>query len=258
MLQKVRDIRNIPLWKVNHSKEMLIVAQREEPVAYELGYEMRDESIDASIVTYKNFSDEDWPVGNMTDLDYSPDNGIVSLMCDFNKQPMCWALGQKVNELYLVFDEHVGENVYTSEHAITLIKLLKRHDIRFLWLYGDATSNQGTGRHKTNDWKEIQEVLDANNIGYKMHIGRSNPAVKNRVDYMVNAIYDPKKEMETQRRMFIVNRRCEWIKTDFQYTINDENGLPKKRQGDRGHMSDAIGYWIYRNIKKPAHYNYYV
>ena len=44
----------------------------------------------------------------------------------------------------------------------------------------------------------------------------------------------------------MVNTRCEHVIKDYMYSIVNDKGL-KIDNGDRGHMSDATDYAIWRN-----------
>ena len=246
-MRLVRD-EEIPLWEVNHSRDRLIDEEKMDFTSYKLGYEMKEEVNDPSKMAYKFFSDEAYPFGNTTDLSYDPFGPTVALCADFNRSPHCWALGQLHDDKYVVFDEIVSADALTVEQANKLIDRLLHWGIRHLELFGDNTSNQGNGRYGRkgkNDWDIVCEVLEKNNIAYVKRLKKQNPKRKVRVDKVNNVIYSGVDDEGRELRRLLISKSCQWVIDDYKYSVVNEDGL-KIDQGDRGHMSDAVDYWIFR------------
>lgn len=241
----------IPLWEVNHSHDRLIDEEKMDFTSYKLGYEMKEEVNDPSKMAYKFFDGDLYPHGNITDLSYDPYGLPVALCADFNRSPHCWALGQVHGDFYVVFDEIVSADALTSEQTHALLKRLHHWGIHSIELYGDNTSNQGSGRYGRkgkNDWDIVTEILKENGINFHKKLGKQNPKRKVRVDVVNNVIYSGRDEYGTDRRRLLINTSCKWVIDDYKYSIVDADGL-KIDSGDRGHMSDAVDYWIFRKEK---------
>lgn len=240
------------MWETNHSYQKLCDEEAMDFAAYQLGYQMKEQSDDPSRKAYKHFNAvEHYPEGNLTDIGYN-ENLPVWLMADFNRHTMGWALGQihrsrhaSLNR-YVVFDEIYNHDKYTTEQAELAVAKLESYGITHVHLVGDNTSNQKSGnygRRGKNDWDEVREVLDFYNISYKNELGIQNPKRKVRVDKVNNAIYAG----ERGERRLLVNTRCEKVIRDYRYAIVDEKDGLKIDDGDIGHISDAVDYWVYRN-----------
>ena len=249
-MKLVREIE-IPLWEVNHSHDRLVDEEKMDFTSYKLGYEMKEEVNDPSKMAYKYFSGDRYPEGNVTERTYDPYGQTVALCADFNRSPHCWALGQKQDEYYVVFDEIVSQDALTSEQTEKLIDYLLKWGIRHIELYGDNTSNQGNGRYGRkgkNDWDIVCDILKDNNIVFAKRLGKQNPKRKVRVDTSNNLIYSGQDRFGADYRRLLINEHCKWTIDDYQYSIVDADGQ-KIDSGDRGHMSDAVDYWIYRSEK---------
>lgn len=241
----------LPLWEMNHSHDRLVDEERMDFTSYKLGYEMKEEVNDPTKMAYKFFSADYYPHGNVTEMSYDPYGLPVALCADFNRSPHCWALAQEQGDFYVVFEEIVSADALTSEQTHKLIDRLKEWGIDRLELYGDNTSNQGDGRYGRkgkNDWDIVTEILKENGIVFVKRLGKQNPKRKVRVDVVNNAIYSGKDDMGIDRRKLLINERCKWVIDDYKYSIVNEDGL-KIDSGERGHMSDAVDYWIFRKEK---------
>ena len=232
----------LDLWEVNHSRDRLILEERSDWIAYKLGYMMEARSVDPDKVAYKHFSEEQYPDGNVGELDYM--EGVkVALMMDFNRHIQTAALGQKMGDKYIVFDEIVTENATTTEQAINIANKLKAWGINHVYLYGDNTSNQRAGnygRTGKNDWQYVKEVLQENGITFTSKLRKQNPKRKIRVDKVSGIIYNPLSE----ERRLVINKRCERAIRDYKESIIDDDGL-KIDNGKIGHLSDGCDYWIF-------------
>ena len=67
------------------------------------------------------------------------------------------------------------------------------------------------------------------------------------MDVVNNVIYSGR-DNGIDRRRLLINTSCKWVIDDYKYSIVDADGL-KIDSGDRGHMSDAVDYWIFRKEK---------
>ena len=242
----------IPLWETNHSKQRLLQEEAMDFLSYKLGYEMSEETDDPTKKAYKHFDGYNhYPDGNLTALDYDSDSPVW-LCADFNRSPHCWALLQVKKarnglKQYIVFDEIFSKEALTTEQALKAVQLLKKWDISRVLLSGDNTSNQKSGNYGRvgkNDWDYVREVFEQHEISYKNELDIQNPRRKVRVDKVNNVIYAG---INGERRL-LINTRCEHTIKDYMYSIVNDKGI-KIDNGDRGHMSDATDYAIWRNEK---------
>ena len=143
-----------------------------------------------------------------------------------------------------------SKEALTTEQALKAVELLNKWGISKVLLAGDNTSNQKSGNYGRvgkNDWDYVREVLDEHNILYKNELDIQNPKRKVRVDKVNNVIYAG----TNGERRLLVNTRCEHVIKDYMYSIVNDKGL-KIDNGDRGHMSDATDYAIWRNERGSA------
>lgn len=246
----------IPLWQANHSKEKLEKEEAKDYAAYQLGFRMLKEVQDPSKSCYKHFSQEEYPLGNVYNVEFDWSNGNpLEMTMDFNRSPMCWAFCQRQKvmgtEMYAFLDELESDDALTEEQAIKAAKKIQSMGHNYVELYGDGTGNQGGaryGRSGENDWNTVTRILRENGIRFVKKVKKSNPLRDERVKVVNNTICSVIKGEEVRR--VVVNPRCKTIIDDYKFSIVDDHGSKKKDQGDRGHMSDACDYRIYWGEKK--------
>lgn len=232
----------LDLWEVNHSRDRLILEERSDHVAYKLGYQMQPQAFDPDAVAYKNFSEDQFPDGNISEMDYV-EGKKVALTMDFNRNPQTAALCQRMGDKYIVFDEVVTDNALTQEQGINVAKRIENWGITHVYLYGDNTSNQKAGKYGRtgkNDWQYVKEALQDRGITFTSKLRKQNPKRKVRVDKVNTVIYN---EITKERRL-VIHSRCEKAIKDYRESVTDDDGL-KIDNGKIGHISDAIDYWVY-------------
>lgn len=239
------------LWTMNHSKEKLEMEEARDFAAYELGFKMLKESQDPKKSAYKRFSKEIYPKGNVMDVEFDWHSKKPLVMtCDFNRSPQAWALGQEqkigTQNVFTFLEEIWTEDALTEEQAIKACKIILGMGHNFVELYGDGTSNQGGrkyGRSGESDWNTLTRILTEYGIRYRKNVKKSNPLRMERVKIVNNAICSTVQGVEV--RKILVNPKCEKIIDDYLFSVVDDNGVKKREQGSRGHISDACDYWIY-------------
>ena len=246
----------IPLWPMNHSYDKLVNEEAIDFTAYRLGYEMKEEVDDPTKKAYKHFSKELYPDGNVSALHDYDARLPVWLCADFNRSPMAWALMQvqqnrSGQNVYVVFDEIFSKEALTTEQAVICVEKLRTWGVSRVFLSGDNTSNQRSGnygRTGKNDWDYVREIFDQHDISYKSRLDIQNPRRKVRVDKVNQVILGGR---NADRRL-IVHERCENVIKDYMYSIvSDQTGV-KIDNGDRGHMSDAVDYAVFKNERGSA------
>ena len=167
-----------------------------------------------------------------------PENQI--LMCDFNKTPMAWAIGQKrpgkrgeQKEVLEIYDEIF----VNSSNTVECLEELKNrgYNLAHFVVHGDATSKtHGTG---------ITDYVLMREYGIKdIRVPNSNPNVVDRVN-SANAKFKNAKGNVGLK----VHPRCEHVIEDFARMRFKEGTriLDKVSNLMLSHISDAIGYGIF-------------
>lgn len=186
---------------------------------------------------YKRFH----PEKSVVEWNYQPSLPII-VCCDFNVDPMKWALIQCLNGIDYVFDEIVKIDTDTES---MVQELIKRYGLDPEYhIYGDYS---GTFRHtssRTTDYSIIENYLPHAQLNLK-----SNPLVVDRV----NAVNWRLLNKEGKRRLFI-DPRCEDTVYDFRNARfkkgkREEEKSDEKYDGKNTklsliHITSAIGYYI--------------
>lgn len=180
------------------------------------------------------------------------------LTCDFNVEPMCWALcqivdrttradmmaGKRVADMQ-VLDEICGTFTITEACAEVERKLnaLRGPHQLAVNLTGDAAGSART-HAGASDWQLIMDYFRNNpNIQLIKRVPSSDPPIRDRVNAM-NALFC---NSAGERRCFI-DPRCKEAIRDFEQvtwradTSGNMTALLDKSDRKRTHISDAISY----------------
>ena len=182
---------------------------------------------------------------------------FVSL--DFNVNPMCSVLGQRVDNVVHTLEEMILANSNTWE-ACEQFKRQTEPWVREcqplnVYVYGDAT---GDGRHSSadrTDWQIVREFFGRHADLYRAHVRvrKENPSVKARVNAM-NALLC---NYHGERRLLVAPQCRELIK-DFERVCwtGDAHGNLRgnidKSDPMRSHISDAMGYFVAQEFALPT------
>lgn len=181
---------------------------------------------------YKKFTDDWYPKGNITDLEYQAQLPLI-ICCDFNVNPMKWAMIQKVNGVDYVVDELVQADTHTEKMAKAL---LERYGRREYIIYGDSTGSARSVTSSRTNYEIIKDVL-----GFvDLRIKGCNPPVQDRY----NAVNMRLCNIEGKRRL-LINSKCNNAIRDFRLVVYKEGtGKEEQKPGsDLTHISSAIGYY---------------
>jgi Terminase large subunit, T4likevirus-type, N-terminal len=165
---------------------------------------------------------------------------------DFNVNPMCSLVAQKIGDTVVVHDEIVLSRASTND-ACEEFKRRFGYHAAGIEVYGDASGARMQTAGAT-DYEIINEFLRRNAYEYAMEVPRSNPAVRDRIA-MVNAAFE---NVVGQSRLF-VNPRCKELIKDFEQVGYQPNTAMIDKMSDprRTHLSDAIGYLIWQECREP-------
>ena len=176
-----------------------------------------------------------------TEVDYSRP---LLWALDFNVNPMCSLIAQKVKDTVLVHDEIVLGRASTLD-ACEEFKRRFGYHAAGLEVYGDASGArlQTAG---TTDYEIITEFLRRNAYQHTMRVPRSNPPVRDRIA-MMNAAFE---NLAGQSRLF-VNPKCKELVKDFEQVgyMPDSTIIDKMSDPKRTHLSDALGYLVWQECR---------
>lgn len=190
--------------------------------------------------------------------DYKPNPQrplIVGMDFNFTPSPCVWMVGQRGPTHYNDRIHWFGEIKMVEASIDSMMnKLCSQYPGFFLQIYGDASGKRGTtsnaGKH---DYRQIQEYLQRNHIGYTISVDQSNPLVRDRVENM-NAMFH---NSLGQRRQTYDPQGCPlfdadmrmvgWTKTSGTSTAK----LSTESDPELTHASDAAGYAVWK-IFPPA------
>ena len=174
---------------------------------------------------------------------------------DFNWDPMSSTISQDHNGKVSILDE-------ISLRSATLQNVCDRFMERITplhaqWrekngarpmpikIYGDAAANTGSHQTAKSDYDLIREYFRREpGLAVEWHTNTSNPLVKDRVNAVNRMLQDAGGSVRMK-----INTCCKELRADFLKVSWREGQfeLEKKKDKLRTHMSDAIGYQIYRD-----------
>jgi len=180
---------------------------------------------------------------NIVDCAYQP-KGPLLWAFDFNVDPMCSVVAQRVGKDVHVIDEIVLRRSGTEEMCLEFTNRYGRHEGP-LRVYGDA-SGHARSTKGASDYDLVRRCLGRHSgLRYTLMAPRRNPAVRDRVA-LVNALM---KNAAGERRLR-VDGRCRELILDFvQMRFKGGSSLlDKDSDGDRSHLSDALGYLLWQEF----------
>lgn len=193
-------------------------------------------SLDVRGKIYKKYDDK----LNIAEYEYNKELPII-VCCDFNVDPMKWALIQHVNGIDYIFDEIVKADTDTES---TVKELYNRYGKANYKVYGDYSGTFRSTRSRSTDYDIIKQYLPGADIRIQ-----PNPAVTDRINAMNWRLCNK----EGKRRLLVdpkcLNVRADFKKAKFKEGTRDEDKNLEKYDGKNPiqaliHISSAIGYYI--------------
>lgn len=211
---------------------------------------------------YYNFCRRD----NVRELQFDP-RWPLCLTCDFNIDPMCWALAQVIDvttptealqgrrrTMVHVLDELVLPDCRTAEACLELgrrLEPLYRQGLRSIAVYGDASGTAGHTSALRTDWQTIRDYLRRETrLEVTWKVPEANPPVRERVGMVCAMLRN-----EAGDRRLLVDPRCQELILDLEQVAwkRDAGGGVRDsldgRDPRRTHISDALGYLVWRACK---------
>ena len=213
-----------------------------------------------------------WAFANIQPIEYQP-NLRIYLTCDFNVDPMCWALAHifviNGERQYHFFDEIVKENTGIIATAKEFAKRYSKHTAGII-VTGDASGTQrsdGTPEPNQTRYDLLMKTLsDEGCVNFDTDTKRANPHVETRIEIFSTMVCDQRgqRRVKVDPKCEQIIRVCEnlhyipgsnaiWQPTPKQ--IEQDNSLKFLRQD----MYDAVSYLVSHydprieqpHIKKP-------
>jgi len=193
---------------------------------------------------YKKFSDYNILSGENKYI-YNP-NEAINLCCDFNYDPMKWALIQQKNGIDYIFDEVTGRDTDTETQAK---KVLEKYPDGMFNVYGDYSGLNRSTRGRATDYDIIKQVMNIRDDDFYL---KPNPIITTRVNIVNWRLCN-----KSQLRKLFTNDNCEHTIKDFRRVTWYKNKKAEDQTGkdnELSHISSAIGYYInYRySLKEKA------
>jgi hypothetical protein len=175
---------------------------------------------------------------------------------DFNVNPMCMLIMQRVDDMIHVLEEIVIKPDANTEAACDafLVRALKYHS-QASWqvlpltvqIYGDASGNQRRTSGVSTDWALIKQFFTKwrGNFVTEYYTATINPGVRERVACVTSRLSNS----HLDARLLVDPSCLELIKDLEQVTWRlDSTGAPTgeldKTDKARTHASDALGYFV--------------
>ena len=200
-----------------------------------------EDTLNCSVVKY--FTKE-----NIKKINYQPEMDL-HLTCDFNVDPMMWALAHKTANKIFFFDEIVIENT-TSRLAIQeFINRYKGHKGKII-INGDASGDSRSTQSEFSNYATIINELcnhfPSDNVTVK--IRRKNPPITSRVNAFNNRV-----QTDGGTRCLFIDPKCKWILYNIENLKYKEgtkiidtpvfNHIKKNKESKfLSHMFDAVSY----------------
>lgn len=195
-----------------------------------------------------NFSDL-----NKQDTQYKSDLAIY-LTCDFNVDPMSWALAHRYNGEYHFFDEIVIENTVIDECVDEFVRRYPQHQNGIV-ITGDASGNSRNVQNNEVGGTSFTQMINRFNFHsypsrVRLDVREKNPPIADRVAAWNGMVCNT----NGVRRVF-VNPKCKWLIQNLENlkyqegsgviqipSTNDIKKDPKSKF--LGHIFDAASYLV--------------
>jgi hypothetical protein len=169
---------------------------------------------------------------------------------DFNVNPMCSVLAQRVDDSVHILDELIlpdSNTVNACEAFLERTRHWAHHGPITVEVYGDASGYQRRTSGTGTDWSLIREFFARWKGTYQATVraATSNPGVRDRV-----ALVNSRLQSASGERRLFVDPRCRELIKDFERVCWQLDGTGRvtteldKSDRARTHISDALGYYV--------------
>jgi hypothetical protein len=196
-----------------------------------------------------------WSIANIQPIEYRPDWRIY-LTCDFNVDPMCWALAYRVNGEYHFFDEIVIENTNIIQTAEEFARRYRSHTSGII-ITGDASGgarSDGTPEPNQTRYKLLAKTLSDNGVrNFSLDSPKANPLIESRIEVWNSFICDSQgtRRIKVDPKCKQLIRNCENLMYQPGVGVISQPSaksieLDNKKKFERQDMFDAASYLVNR------------
>ncbi len=193
-------------------------------------------TVDSRGLIYKKYDDE----LNVCDYNYNSRLPII-VCCDFNVDPMKWALLQNISGVDYVFDEIVKQDTTTEEMSKELLKKYGNVQYHF---YGDYS---GTFRHtssRSTDYDIIKQYIPTMELSVQ-----PNPPVVERFNTFNWRLCNKEGRRKLMFDRKVLHSRADCKRVKYKEGYREEDKEQEKYDGRNPiqslvHISSAIGYYL--------------
>lgn len=170
---------------------------------------------------------------------------------DFNVAPLCSGVGQRERHLFRGLQEFVLDEGSIPEMVSLFRQAYPKHPHE-IWIYGDA-SNPRSVQTRKSDYQVILNEMRSYPSPIRVKVADANPFVNDRVNSVNVAFQDEFGESHVE-----IDPSMTELIADFEQVLDDGRGGIKKTSNSRDpysrrtHISDAWGYWVYREAPVKA------
>jgi hypothetical protein len=229
----------------NVSRQELQSAARElDERTYRQEFEASFENLTSGRLYY-SFERE----ANVQTLRYQPSQPIFWAL-DFNMNPMCSLIGQKIGEQVHVLQEIILPDSHTWAACEEFLQRTAAWSVSrqlTVYVYGDASGESRKTSASRTDWQIVREALGRYPERFRtvFRVPGANPTIKDRVNCMNARLRNHVGEVR-----LLVDGSCKELIQDLERVRWKEdahgNALAEMDRSDwrRTHASDALGYMI--------------
>ena len=174
----------------------------------------------------------------------------VRLCCDFNVEPMAWAIAQ----IHGKNDVHFFDEIFLKSGDVVEAceEFLDRYGDHYgeVLVYGDASGKARSSRDQRSNYDEIKLRLSGRPFKLRMRVPTSNPSNVNHVRSFNRRLRDE----FGNPKILIHGKKCKNLIMDMLQVVWDNEGKKikkvRKRENPyffRGHLADAAMALIYRH-----------
>jgi hypothetical protein len=161
---------------------------------------------------------------------------------DFNVDPLCSLVAQKVKDEIRVLDEIVLRRATTEQLCEEFVKRFGT-PAAGVDVYGDASGSATHTSSDSTDYGVIRNFFRARGVRVRFRVPKSNPGVRDRVVTVNGKLRNAAEEVS----MF-VSPKCKELIDDFEQVSYEEDStqIDKTKDRRRTHASDALGYLVWQ------------
>jgi hypothetical protein len=163
---------------------------------------------------------------------------------DFNVEPLCSVIGQKLGDTYWIFGELVLEPGSVPKMVERFREVYPRHE-REVWIYGDASDRGRPAQTGLSDYSVILQAMRTYPSPVRLKVPEQNRHVSMRLNAVNRLLRDEQGQVRVQ-----IDPSCRELIADLEQVLRDHRqGIKKStRRSDpyfrRSHVSDAAGYLV--------------